>query len=89
MNKHLHLHPNTSYYYYKMRISKRQNVFLDLKQYHTLENGNKKQFFLLRYILLRKSNGLVSRTFNLEQKSVFKLEINKDLTLIVIIINID
>ncbi len=34
-------------------------------------------------------NGLVSTTFTLEQKSVFKLERNKDLTFIVIIIDID
>ncbi len=34
-------------------------------------------------------NGLVSKTFTLEQKSVFKLERNKDLTFIVIIIDID
>ncbi len=34
-------------------------------------------------------NGLVSTTFTLEQKSGFKLEINKDLTFIVIIIDID
>ncbi len=34
-------------------------------------------------------NGLVSTTFSLEQKSGFKFEINKDLTFIVIIIDID
>ncbi len=34
-------------------------------------------------------NGLVSKTFTLEQKSGFKLERNKDLTFIVIIIDID
>ncbi len=34
-------------------------------------------------------NGLVSTTFSLEQKSGFKLEINKDLTFILIIIDID
>ncbi len=34
-------------------------------------------------------NGLVSTTFTLEQKSGFKLERNKDLTFIVIIIDID
>ncbi len=34
-------------------------------------------------------NGLVSTTLTLEQKSVFKLERNKDLTFIVIIIDID
>ncbi len=45
MNKHLHLHPNTSYYYYKMRISKRQILFLDLKQYHSLENAETKNYF--------------------------------------------
>ncbi len=33
--------------------------------------------------------GLVSTTFTLEQKSGFKLERNKDLTFIVIIIDID
>ncbi len=40
-------------------------------------------------IVLRKINGLVSKTFTLEQKSGFKLERNKDLTFIVIIIDID
>ncbi len=39
--------------------------------------------------MLRKINGLVSKTFTLEQKSGFKLERNKDLTFIVIIIDID
>ncbi len=39
--------------------------------------------------MLRKINGLVSKTFTLEQKSEFKLERNKDLTFIVIIIDID
>ncbi len=34
-------------------------------------------------------NGLVSKTFTLEQKSGFKLERYKDLTFIVIIIDID
>ncbi len=34
-------------------------------------------------------NGLVSKTFTLEQTSGFKLERNKDLTFIVIIIDID
>ncbi len=34
-------------------------------------------------------NGLVSKTFTLEQKYGFKLERNKDLTFIVIIIDID
>ncbi len=34
-------------------------------------------------------NGLVSTSLTLEQKSGFKLEINKDLTFIVIIIDID
>ncbi len=34
-------------------------------------------------------NGLVSTTFTLEQKSGFKLEINKDLTFMVIIIDIN
>ncbi len=34
-------------------------------------------------------NGLVSTTFSLEQKSGFKFEKNKDLTFIVIIIDID
>ncbi len=34
-------------------------------------------------------NGLVSTTFNLEQNAGFKLERNKDLTFIVIIIDID
>ncbi len=38
---------------------------------------------------LRKINGLISTTFTLEQKSGFKLERNKDLTFIVIIIDID
>ncbi len=39
--------------------------------------------------MLRKINGLVSKTFTLEQKSGFKLERNKDWTFIVIIIDID
>ncbi len=39
--------------------------------------------------MLRKINDLVSKIFTLEQKSGFKLEINKDLTFIVIIIDID
>ncbi len=39
--------------------------------------------------ILRKINGLVSTTFTLEQNSGFKLERNKDLTFIVIIIDID
>ncbi len=39
--------------------------------------------------MLRKINGLVSTTLTLEQKSGFKLERNKDLTFIVIIIDID
>ncbi len=39
--------------------------------------------------MLRKINGLVSNTFTLEQTSGFKLERNKDLTFIVIIIDID
>ncbi len=39
--------------------------------------------------MLRKINGLVSKTFTLEQTSGFKLERNKDLTFIVIIIDID
>ncbi len=46
-------------------------------------------FFYLDIYLLRKINGLVSTTFTLEQKSIFKLERNKDLTFIVIIIDID
>ncbi len=39
--------------------------------------------------MLRKVNGLVSTTFTLDKKSGFKLERNKDLTFIGIIINID
>ncbi len=39
--------------------------------------------------MLRKINGLVSTTLTFEQKSGFKLERNKDLTFIVIIIDID
>ncbi len=41
------------------------------------------------FILTRKINSLVSRTFTLEQKSGFKLERNKDFTFIVIIIHMD
>ncbi len=46
-------------------------------------------FSIYIFILLRKINGLVSTTFTFEQKSGFKLERNKDLTFIVIIIDID
>ncbi len=45
-------------------------------------------FFYLD-IFVEEINGLVPTTFTLEQKSVFKLERNKDLTFIVIIIDID
>ncbi len=61
MNKNLPLHPNSSYY--QMCISKRQksdiiinisgnpNLFLDLKQYHSLEHAEtKKYIFLFRYL---------------------------------------
>ncbi len=69
-------------------FSGKPNQFLDLKQYHSLEHAEtKKYIFLLTFILLRKINGLV--TFTLEQKSGFKLERNKELTFIVIIIDID
>ncbi len=72
-------------------LSGNPNLFLDLKQYHSLDHAEtKKYIFLLRFIiLLRKINGLVSTTFTLEQKSIFKLERNKDLTFIVIIIDIE
>ncbi len=40
-------------------------------------------------MLLRKINGMVCTTLILEQNSGFKLERNKDLTFIVIIIDID
>ncbi len=51
-----------------------------------LLTGQKKK---KKIFILRKINGLVFTTFTLEQKSVFKLERNKDLTFIVIIIDID
>ncbi len=54
-------------------LSGNPNLFLDLKQYHSLEHAATKIF-----ILLRKINGLVSTT--LEQNSGFKPERNKDLT---------
>ncbi len=63
------------------------NRFLDLKQYHSLEHAENNNLFL--FIVLRKINGLVSTTFTFKQKSGFKLERNKDLTFIVIIIDID
>ncbi len=64
------------------------NLFLDLKQYHSLHHAEtKKYIFLFRY--LRKINGLVSTTFTFAQKSGFKHERNKDLTCIVIIIDIE
>ncbi len=61
-------------------LSGNPNLFLDLKQYHSLEHAaTKKLIFLVRYLfLLRKINGLVSTT--LEQNSGFKPERNKDLT---------
>ncbi len=81
MNKNVPLHPNSSDY--QMCISKRQkiillllilwgnpNLFLDLKQYHSLEHAETYKYI---FILLRKFNGLVSTTFTLEQKSGFKL----------------
>ncbi len=64
MNKNLPLHPNSSYY--QMCISKRQksdiinniisgnpNMFLDLKQYHSLEHAetNKLIFYLDIYFV--------------------------------------
>ncbi len=71
-------------------LSGNPNLFLDLKQYHSLDHAEtKKYIFYLDIYLLRKINGLVFTTFTLEQKSVFKLERNKDLTFIVIIIDID
>ncbi len=62
INKNVPLHPNSSYY--QMCISKRQkkvilllilsgnpNLFLDLKQYQSLEHAaTKKLFFLVRYL---------------------------------------
>ncbi len=61
MNKNVPLHPNSSDY--QMCISKRQkvilllilwgnpNMFLDLKQYHSLEHAEiKKYIFLFRYL---------------------------------------
>ncbi len=68
-------------------LSGNPNLFLDLKQYHSLEHAETKKLIFL--FILRKINGLVSTTFTLEQKSGFKLERNKDLTFIVIIIDID
>ncbi len=96
MNKKMPLHPNSRFY--TMCISKRQNVilllssgnpnlFLDLKQ--SLEHAETKKYIFFSIILLRKINCLVSTTFTLEQKSGFKLERNKDLTCIGIIIDID
>ncbi len=69
-------------------LSGNPNLFLDLKKYHSLEHAATKKLIFL-FILLRKMNGLVSTTFTLEQNSGFKLERNKDLTFIVIIIDID
>ncbi len=68
-------------------LSGNPNLFLDLKQYHSLEHAATKKLIFL--FILRKINGLVSTTFTLEQNSGFKLERNKDLTFIVIIIDID
>ncbi len=48
-----------------------------------------RNFFYLDNYLVKENDGLVSTTFSLEQKSGFKLEINKDLTFILIIIDID
>ncbi len=65
-------------------------MFLDLKQYHSLEHAETEILFSIEiFIVLRKINDLVSTTFTFEQKSGFKLESNKDLTVIVIIIDID
>ncbi len=64
-------------------LSGNPNRFLDLKQYHSLDHAETKKY------IFRKINGLVFTTFTLEQKSVFKLERNKDLTFIVIIIDTD
>ncbi len=71
-----------------------------LKQYHSLEHAETKKYIFLHvlgkcisfiyiFILLRKINGLVLTSFTLEQNADFKLEINKDLTFTVIIIDID
>ncbi len=67
-------------------------MFLDLKQYHSLEHAETKNLlyiYIYIFIVLRKINGLVSINFTLEQKSGFKLERNTDLAFIVIIMDID
>ncbi len=70
MNKNLPLHPNSSYY--QMCIFKRQksdiiiiissnisdnpDLFLDLKQYHSLEHAEtKKLIFLFRYLFVKEN----------------------------------
>ncbi len=102
MNKNVHLHPNLSYYYYQMCISKRQKSYIiiniirlhkPISWFETISLNrtcrNKKCIFLVKlFILLRNINSLLS-TFTLEQKSGFKFEINKDLTFIVKLIDLD
>ncbi len=96
------LHPNSSYD--QMCISKRQKSDIIIihimrqpkpvswfwNHIHSLEHAETKKYISISIIIvLRKINGLVCKTFTLEQKSGFKLERNKDLTFIVIIIDID
>ncbi len=104
MDNNLPLHPNSSYYQMCICkrhksdiiiiiiIRPPKPIFLDFWNNIT-QNMQKLRntfFYLDIYIyFLRKINCLVSTTFTLEQKSDFKLERNKDLTFIVIIIDID
>ncbi len=102
MNKNVPLHPNSSYYQMYISIIQKSYIIIiniimrQTKPVSWFEISlracrNEDIFFLYLdiYFVLRKMNGLVSTTFSLEQKSGFKFEINKDLTFIVIIIDID
>ncbi len=63
MNKHLPLHPNSSYYQMctsketkkviLLILSGNPNLFLDLKRYHSLEHADLRIFFLVRYLFCK------------------------------------
>ncbi len=93
MNKNVTLHPNSSYFQMCIsKIQKQYTIIINIMRlfeiylkYHSLEHAET----ILDSYFVKEMNGLVSTTFSLEQKSGFKFERNKDLTFIVIIIDID
>ncbi len=80
------------WYYYFLYYKATQTGFLIWNNITHWDMQKLRIFFYLFiyiFIVLREINGLVSTTFTLEKKSGFTLERNKDLTCIVIIVDID